>query len=46
MRIRIHSDIAKSVDAARKGKRSANQEVNMALAAYYLLLAQQKRAKK
>lgn len=43
MRIRIHKDLAKSVNANRKGKRSANQEVNMALAAYYLLLTQNKK---
>ncbi len=35
MRIRIHADVAKLVDASRKGKRSANSEVNMVLAVYY-----------
>lgn len=43
MRIRIHSDVAKLVDGARKGKRSANAEVNMALSIYYNSKAHQEK---
>jgi hypothetical protein len=36
MRIRIHPDVAKLVNERRKtNKRSANQEVNIALAMHY-----------
>ena len=35
MRVRLHADIAKKVNAARKGIRDAATEVNMALAIYY-----------
>lgn len=38
MRIRIHPDVAKLVNKGRKvGNRSANQEVNIALTAYYMM---------
>ncbi len=39
MRIRIHPDVAKLVNKSRKknGGRSANQEVNIALTAYYMI---------
>jgi hypothetical protein len=41
MRVRLHPDVAKLVNKSRKknANRSANQEVNIALTAYYLQLS-------
>ncbi len=39
MRVRLHPDVAKLVNKGRRknNNRSANQEVNIALTAYYMM---------